>query len=335
MRLIKGWDDELKTEARIGKGTVKNRSDTFFVVLIFCLLLCFSFPVFSEIYSWKDEYGNTHFGDKVLEGTEQKKVDLKVQESEWEKYLIKVNDVDNILTDKELLQIRRDVGAVYQFFDEKLYFDIYKTIPISIRLYKTQESYNNYLESMGSKNKKGSRGIYLTRNNEVVVFINKKYRLRTFWTIKHEIAHAIVASLIPFVPAWLNEGLAENMESLEVMEGIFILHPHNENYRSASRRYRHGEILNLTEFLSVKSADYYKNMKDGQNSYQAYAGELVRMLLSSETGKSLMRRLIHTYKRGSRAYSSYLVDDLYVGGTALLQQKWDEWLIRPSEKLRL
>lgn len=289
-----------------------------------------SLPAYGEIYSWKDAKGITHFGDKVVRGVEQNKVELKVQESKWEKYVIDIIDVDNILTGKERHRIEREVNAVYQFFDRKLYFDIYKTIPIKIRLYEKQESYDRYLSDKASGNRKGSRGIYLPKTNEIVLTLNQKERWRTFWTIKHETTHVIIKSLTPFVPAWFNEGLAENMESLGVKDNNLILHPHSENKRSARKESKAGNNLNVEKLTSLTSRNYYENMEHGQNTYQAYAGELVRMLLSTEPGKSIIHRMIHTYKRGSRMNSSYIIDKHYYGGLAKMQNNWNSWVSRAN-----
>lgn len=306
-------------------------------MFIFYLMALATMPAYSEIYSWKDENGKTHFGDKVIEGIEQSSIDLKLKKSTWERYIIEVNDVDSVLTDKERYRIETDVNAVYQFYDEKLYFDFYKTVPVKIRLYEKQKSYQSYLSSKGSNNAKGTRGVYFPSTNEIVLYLNNVDRWRTFWTIKHETSHAIANSLASYIPAWLNEGLAENMESLGLKEDVFFLYPHAENRRSINRAKKSGDRLNVKDFLSLSSRDYYKGMKNGHNRYQAYAGELIRMLLSETQGQNIIRRMIHAYKRGSKTYSSHMIEEHYFGGLTALQIHWDAWASRQnsSEKIRL
>lgn len=313
--------------------SINSNSRIHFVLsLIVYFILFFSFCAHSEIYSWKDKDGKIHFGDKVIADVEQKSVDLKLKKSKWKRYSIEVNDVDNILTDNERQRIDIDVNTVYQFYDEKLYLDFYKTVPVKIRLYEKQEGYQRYLSGRGYKNTKGTRGMYFPQSNEIVLYLNKKERWRTFWTIKHETSHAVVDSLTEYTPAWFNEGLAENMESLGYRDGDFFLYPHAENKRSINRARESGHRLNVDNFLAMSSQDYYTSMKSGYSRYQAYAGELVRMLLTDERGQNILRRILHTYKRGSRAYSDQIIEEHYFGGLTALQIHWDDWVIRDSSK---
>ncbi len=281
-----------------------------------------------QIYRWVDENGKTHFGDKKQETLVQEEVVLDKHTSEWKKYVININDVDEILTSDERERIEKDVNVVYRFFDEKLYFDIYKTVPVTIRLFEHQEGYHSYLDSIGATNSKRSRGIYNRKTNEIVVFLNPQDRWRTFWTIKHETAHAVVDTLTPFVPAWLNEGVAENMEAIEVSGESFFLTPHHENLNSVRYAIQQKTDLQVDQLLSMPSKDYYMNVKAGYNPNQPFAGELVRMLLSSMSGMSFLTRIIHSYERGDRTFSSYLVDKHYVGGKIVLQNNWQRWANR-------
>jgi len=297
------------------------------IVISLSLLLCLSFSVYGEVYSWKDKNGKMHFGDKKITGIQQQKLDLKVQKSKWKKYSIEVMDVDSVLTEKELERIKSDVNTVYHFFDKKLYFDIYKTVPVKIRLFKDRREYALYLSETYEHKGWHTRGVYFSKTNEIVVVLNEKQRWRTFWTIKHETSHAIVDSLTPFVPAWLNEGLAENMEVIGKNKRNFVLYPHNENQQYAYKA-NQGKTLNVKKFLSLNSSDLYALLKQPLSPIQAYTGELVRMLLSTKPGRSFFIRLIHDYKRGSRIYGSKLASEHYIGGLTVLQNDWNSWINR-------
>ncbi len=297
---------------------------------IFILLL--SPQTNSEIYSWKDENGKTHFSDKARKGRKSEQINLQIQESSWEKYIIEIIDIDNVLTKEETTQIQIDVNNIYQFFDKKLHFDIYKTVPVKIRLYKKKEDYLTYLSKKTNSNHKNSRGVYFRKTNEIILYLNPEERWRTLWTIKHETSHAIVDTLTPFVPAWLNEGLAENMECLSIDNNNFRLTPHNENHRNAQASNNKGKTLNVKMFLSLSSNDYYESMRQGKSPNQTYAGELTRMLLSTRTGKNFVSRLIHIYERGSRKYSSHLVKKHYIGGLSVLQNNWNTWIDRTNSQ---
>lgn len=308
-----------------------------------CLFLCLSSSAMAEIYSWKDANGKMHFGDRKLEGVNQKAVLVRSHKSSWKTFEIEINDVNGVLTTKEREQIKKDVNNVYQFYDKSLYFDIYKTVPVKIRLFEMKSDYEKYTSSKYQTNGKHSRGIYFSSTNEIVVYLNASERFRTFLTIKHETSHAIVDTLTPFIPSWLNEGLAENMEVVgfvEVESGVedggFYLGPHEENYRSLSWYEGRGRMLSVKKFLSLTSAKFREQQRQGRSPNQVHAGELVRMFLSRKTGKSFITRLVHIYERGSNILSAYPADEHYIGGLRVMQDDWDRWVRRSrSERIVL
>lgn len=288
----------------------------------------------AEIYSWKDANGKMHFGDRKLEGVNQKEVTVRSHKSSWKTFEIEINDVNGVLTSEEREQIKKDVNSVYQFYDKSLYFDIYKTVPVKIRLFEMKSDYEQYTSSKYQANGKHTRGIYFSSTNEIVVYLNVAERFRTFMTIKHETSHAIVDTLTPFIPSWLNEGLAENMEVVGVENGAFYLEPHKENYRSLSWFDKQERMLDVKRFLLLTSMKFRQQQRQGRSPNQTHAGELVRMFLSQKTGKSFITRLVHIYERGSNILSAIPADEYYIGGLRVMQDDWDRW-VRRSRSVRV
>jgi hypothetical protein len=308
------------------------------LVIVFVSLVIFHpYIVVAEIYTWQDEFGNTHFGDKQDKTLEQQAVNLAVTKSQWEKYNIEINDVDNVLTEDERQQIQQDVNSVYQFYDNTLYFDMYKTVPVKIRLYEKRRDYRRYLaQEYEQKNTRHSRGVYMFASNEIIIVLNEKERWRTFWTIKHETSHAILDKLVPLVPGWLNEGLAENAEALDYVNSKLVLNPHRENHTTMHHSSEKGLKVNLERFLSMSNKAFYQSLQTGGGINQAISGELVRLLLSTRTGRDFIVELIHNYERGNRQFSSIITQQQYVGGITVLQTDWDQWVTRTlSQKVSL
>ena len=296
--------------------------------LIFSLLLAQLYPAVAEIYSWRDENGTLHFTDQKIEGIGQSTVMLDIKQSAWEKFRINITDVGAGITANERKRIEDDVKAIYRFFDNKLYFDIYKTIPVNIRVFGRHAEYERYIQPKTSS--RNTRGMYFPQNNEIVVYIQKG-REGTFRTIKHETSHAIIDTLTPFVPAWLNEGIAENMETLSMHEKLFYLDRHDENYKSLIRYGREGGLLNISEFIALKSPDWRNRNQAMHYALQVQAGELVRLLLSTLSGQSFLTRLIHGYKRGDRTLASSIAQDHYIGGLFALENDWESWRRRRTD----
>ncbi|MBV1921897.1 MAG: DUF4124 domain-containing protein [Pseudomonadales bacterium] len=289
----------------------------------------------SEIYRWVDDKGQVHFDDsarpvlqgKAKERTKKEKVTLNISPSSWQRFDITIRTRDVQLTEQETLRIKSDVNNVYHFYDDVMYFDFYKTVPVSITLLADKQAYQRYLKKELGVNVSSSRGVFFTKTNEIAVYMRKD-RNGTLETIKHEASHAIIASIAPNTPGWLNEGLAEQMEKIERKDGHLIMYRHEENKQRLSHR---ANMLPLREMLDLQSSQWRKKNVSGNSYLQAHSGELLYFLLSASPRKSFVVRILQEYKRGSRMRSLYLVRDNYIGGIGGMETSWEFWL-RQKEK---
>lgn len=291
------------------------------------LITLFPTAASAEIYRWVDNKGKVHFSDRKQDDDSQTTVELSVPTSQWKPLDIQVDAPQANLSEAERLRITTDVNHVYRFFDQKLYFDIYKTVPVKIQIFQDEQSYNTYISSRSSAKYGRTSGMYFKKDNAIAVYM-KDDRELTFRTIKHETSHAIVDTLTPFVPTWLNEGLAENMETL-IAEGnqLFIEHHHN-NFNAVKALEKMRGLLGVREFFSLNSNDWTNKNRDGGYRLQVQSGELTRMLLASRPGLSFIVRLIHAYERGDRTIAAYVVEKEYTGGIVVLELNWFRWLER-------
>ena len=283
-------------------------------------------PARGDIYRWVDDKGRVHFGDKDNSKRNSKKasekIELRVAPSNWQRFDIKVTSIDVRLTDLETQQIISDVNNVYEFFDTVMYFDFFRTVPVNITIVKNKKKYGEYLQKTIGKNLP-SRGMYISKNHEIVLYMRKN-RKGTLATIKHETSHAIIDSIAPNTPAWLNEGLAEQMETLEREDMRLVTHQHKEN-RSIINRVT---MLPLREMLDLKSRKWRDKLATTDTYLQAQAGEFVFFLLATTTRKSFVTSMLQEYKRGSRMRSLYLVRDNYIGDVGGMEVEWVMWLKR-------
>ncbi|MGP4844467.1 DUF4124 domain-containing protein [Marinobacter sp. 1Y8] len=296
--------------------------------VFFALLLIVLQPLtaWAEIYRYTDENGVVHFGDRQVQSQQQETVQLRGSRSDWQRYQIDVVAGGGAtLTDAERERIETDVNHVYRFFDDVLYFDIHRTVPVNILLLPDKATYDTYLSTRLDGPLPPTRGIFLGRTNEIVVYFRDD-REGTFRTVKHETGHAIVSTLTPYLPAWLNEGLAEQMEMLTRSGDRLRIESHPEN--TADVRYMRDKNLmaEVKAFLSMQSIDWRGHYLDKGYSLQSQTGEFVYFLLSSPTGRSFLTRLTHQYARGDRTLAAYLVDEHYIGGMRVMQDNWDLWL---------
>jgi len=300
---------------------------------LFCILIALSGAfitgsVQAEIYRWVDESGKVHFSDKKSKKYNQTTVKPDIHKSTWKRFDISVNLVDVELSQDEVERIQRDVNNVYQFYDQTLYFDFYKTVPVKIRIESNRDNYYQHLRQLLGREPSPSKGMYIRKGHQIVVYIRED-RNDTLETIKHEASHAIIDSIVPSTPTWLNEGLAEQMETLVADGKSLVIHRHSANSQQVNRQQN---LLSLRQLLDLQNGEWRKFSAKSNFILQAQSGELVYFLLSSNTGRSFISRVLHEYKRGNKKRSLYLVNENYVGDIMGMEINWQRWLTSGGNK---
>ena len=293
-------------------------------VLVLSLFLIVANPGYAEIYKWVDEDGKVHFSDRQDHRVEQEVVNVKPRSSQWSRFDIRIETVDVELSQEENQQIVDGVNNVYEFFDRVMSFDMYRTVPVNILIFKDWAEYRNYLVRNNRGMATASYGLYMPSEHQIAVYIQENRSL-TFRTIKHEVSHAVVHSIVPYAPAWLNEGLAEQMEMIERDESGLYFERHPENRWVVSQARKQDRLSDISDFLKLPS-DKWRHSDMSGSSLRAQAGQFVYFLLSKPTRRSFVVRLMHNFNRGDRTLAYYLVDDNYIGGVSMLGLDWARWL---------
>lgn len=294
-------------------------------VLVFSLFMVVASAGYAEIYKWVDENGKVHFSDRKDHSVKQEVVNVKPGASKWSRFDINVKAVDVELSDEENQQIVDGVNNVYEFFDRVMSFDMYRTVPVNILIFKGRAEYQNYLVRKDKGLAVASYGLYMPSEHQIAVYVRENRSL-TFKTIKHEVSHAVVDTIVPYAPAWLNEGLAEQMEMLERdQEGLYF-ERHEENLRVVAHAHEQGHLTSIEQLLKLSSNKWRHSEMSGHWSLRAQSGQFLSFLLSQPTRRNFVVRLMHNFNRGDRTLSYYLVDDNYIGGVSMLGLDWRRWL---------
>jgi len=302
---------------------------SYYVILSFTLIN--SSLSYAEIYKWVDGKGRVHFSDREINNVHQETVRPQVQASKWSRYDIKIEAEGVSLSQAEIEGILGDVNHVYEFHGRILHFDFYKTVPVKILLLKDKATYYRYLKKKTGKKPPSSYGIYYPKDNQIIVYLRED-RGGTFRTIRHEVSHAIVDTITPYAPAWLNEGLAEQMETLTKTSGQLLITQHKVNNKSVVYQARKNQLIRVGDFLRLPSPKWRHKSVNRGSSLQAYAGEFVHFLLSTSPDRNFIVRLMHKFERGDRTISYHLVDQNYIGGIRSMEIKWNRWLSSKSKR---
>ena len=294
-------------------------------VLVCSLFMIVANPGYAEIYKWVDENGKVHFSDRKDHSVEQEVVNVKPGASKWSRFDIDIKAVDVELSDEENQQIVDGVNNVYEFFDRVMSFDMYRTVPVNILIFKDRADYQQYLIRSNRGMAVASYGLYIPSEHQIALYVRENRSL-TFKTIKHEVSHAVVDTIVPYAPAWLNEGLAEQMEMLERDDSGLYFERHEENRWFVAQAREQGRLTDIDQFLKLSSGKWRHSEMSGRGSLRAQSGQFVSFLLSQPTRRNFVVRLMHNFNRGDRTLAYYLVDDNYIGGVSMLSLDWSRWL---------
>lgn len=188
----------------------------------------------------------------------------------------------------ELEQLRNDVSATLGLepVDE----------PIEILLFRTRRSYVNYISPRIPEGA-GRQALYVKAPDMARVFV---YRHRGFETdLRHEATHAVLHSALPYLPMWLDEGLAEYFEVPQPERASG--NPHQFKVKLGVR---FGVYAHLT---ALERKDELSDM-DGSDYRQSWAW--VHFLLHGPPeARAAFRDYVHDIRRGDPpgALSRYLL----------------------------
>ena len=222
------------------------------------LLLALLMPVASAtgVYRWVDADGRVHFSDRPQQQNAEK-LQLNVQASNWQPMNIRITQQGSLQNNDDQLdlkRIQRDVNTIYRFYAQVLYFDFLRNVPVNIHLLGNQQEYLQYVQQVADWDARNTLGVYISSQHTIVVYLHDKKiggLNSTYATIRHEVSHAILHSLAGRIPDWLNEGMAEQMETISRSNDAFIIRSHKGNKRRFLAR--HQQAMPVLKFVEVRS----------------------------------------------------------------------------------
>jgi hypothetical protein len=216
----------------------------------------------------------------------------------------------------QVLRIYRDVLDVKVPWD----FDIDLTVQGDARKFKRQSSNRPIL------------GFYSHSDREAVIS-GKTDRAQVRETAVHESSHAILMDRAPHSPNWLNEGLAEYFNLIEVENGGARI-PAQYDRAEPLDEIRRGGGWQLETLFKMSASEW--NSLPFERTQVAYAQgyALVYFFMDSEKGRDELRKLIAEFDTGSELDSKKFLDRIHPGGVKALEKEWRSWLRRPRSPHR-
>jgi hypothetical protein len=234
-----------------------------------------------DIYTWTDKNDVYHVSDKTPTEGKFELLDY-AGEKVFDYFTLDLNteslpyDFNQKLTAK--------LNKLFELYGKLLDSSALKKVDINLRVYQSKIAFQQIKKQHNMPSGNESDGFYSHSNNQAYLLF--KNNERTMETAAHEATHAINRAIIGYTPRWLNEGLAEYSENIQVVGKPATIYPDkswtNKNFISA-------HLLPLSTLLSAKNSQWNTGIR--QQLY-ATSWAFVYFMMEHPHRKSILARLI-------------------------------------------
>jgi hypothetical protein len=234
-----------------------------------------------DIYTWTDKNDVYHVSDKAPTEGKFELLDY-AGEKVFDYFTLDLNteslpyDFNQKLTAK--------LNKLFELYGKLLDSSALKKVDINLRVYQSKIAFQQIKKQHNMPSGNESDGFYSHSNNQAYILF--KNNERTMETAAHEATHAINRAIIGYTPRWLNEGLAEYSENIQVVGKSATIYPDKswtyKNFISA-------HLLPLSTLLSAKNSQWNSGIR--QQLY-ATSWAFVYFMMEHPHRKSILARFI-------------------------------------------
>ncbi len=272
-----------------------------------------------SVYRWRDEEGVVNFTDAPGAGPQAKLEHQNVYNSN-DAFYTSIEIEDAVLPGPYHGHLNAGTRRIYDQWRDWLGDSAIVRSHVKVRFVGDGEKFAR-LWGKGDGDGWTPTGFYRIRNNEAVVLFSPGYRRDALATAFHEVSHLITAWHLGPSPVWLNEGIAEYFETMDVawQEARF------RRNRQHLALLRNQGLVPLDELIAIAGRDW--TAKDPYRRY-ASAWSFIAFLMDSRTGRETLQNLIrsaHAQRCGPRMDLQESLTQ-YPGGRQSLEADWQRWV---------
>ena len=233
------------------------------------------------------------------------------------------------------------VSRIVDTYKETFGFDYPDNFKVKVTIFGDKDKFLKYQKKQLGTIISGT-GYYSGRYRETVV-LNEKNTKKTkdekemVRTVFHEANHLILRYHIPWVPSWVNEGLSEYFDGLNVFgENRRVYLQKNRSYW-CKRWLKKGFPIKLDKYLSLSYDEWMSFRKRDSNAAYTIGYSLVYFMMSRQSTEKVLKELLWEFKKhGKNASSVQIINEHYPGGFEKLERNWRKWIprARPYRPLR-
>lgn len=238
--------------------------------------------------------------------------------------------LDPLMQDK----MHRGIQFLHNFYAQYLDYDFSDNLTVRIHVFKDADAYRQYIDATYPHIPKTWIGVYLSGTNEILVSLENDEEA-FYKNVFHETSHLLLTDKVKNCPNWINEGLAEYFEYMDVDgNGVFV-HPQMVKDNRTKNWQGRNAMPNLLASVSMtnKEWNFNDNLSDSDEP-RTLGWSVSYFLMSDAKGKVFIGQLLGYLSRYPNDPQASLraMNEYYPGGSQKLMREWQEWIVRKREK---
>lgn len=234
-----------------------------------------------DVYTWVDERGIANFSN-----TPPEKGDFKLLNYAGSKvfdYFTLDLNTENLPYDfNQKLTLK--LNKLFEVYGQLLDRSSLKKVDINLRVYPSRLAFNQIKIQHNMPADDNTAGFYSHASNQAHLLL--KSNDSTMRTATHEAAHAINRGIIGYSPKWLNEGLAEYSEYIEVKGQSSNVYPNRD---WTKKGFVTKPLIPLHQLLTATNSDWKSSLT---SRLYASSWAYIYFMMDNPQRKTMLAKII-------------------------------------------
>jgi len=234
-----------------------------------------------NIYTWTDDNDVYHVSDKAPDEGQFELLDY-AGEKVFDYFTLDLNTESLPYDFNQKLTVK--LNKLFELYGTLLDRSSLKKVDINLRVYRSKPAFEQVKKQHHMSSADNINGFYSHGNNQAYLLFRSNER--TMRTAAHEATHAINRAIIGYSPRWLNEGLAEYSEFIQVVGNSATVYPNTD---WTKKYYLSKPLLPLHTLFSANNNQWRVGLK--QRLY-ATSWAFVYFMMEHPQRKAILAKLI-------------------------------------------
>ena len=268
-----------------------------------------------DIYTWTDEDDVYHVSDKPPKEGEFKLLNY-AGEQVFDYFSLDLN-TENLPYDFNQ-KLTQKLNKLFEIYGQLLDRSSLKKVDINLRIYLSKTAFKQIKTKHNMPISDNTLGFYSHATNQAYLLLT--HHEATMRTAIHEATHAINRGIIGYSPKWLNEGLAEYSEYIDVVGHNGRVYP-NKNWTDNNRMAE--TLLPLTVLMTASKKDWNSALRA---RLYATSWAFIYFMMDNQQKKEMLAKVIRNEQKNlCDVTSQQQVEKLIGMPVKRLQKQFGHW----------